>query len=261
MRQSNTYIIIFSAVMTIVVGGLLSLTSVALKPAQQKQIELDTKMQILSAVMNIDSVIRAGKKADVIDIYDKRITSLVVNINGEQVETDEDGNPIVAEKVSIEKNFKLAPEERLFPVFRYMSESDPDRVEAYILPLYGNGLWDRIWGFVAVESDIETVKGVSFAHRGETPGLGARITSADIQQRYKGKKIYDDAGKLVSVEMMKGEHGGGESSIEYYLEDPHKVDGMSGATITARGVNDMLENYLNYYQSYFDRVKNEGKIT
>ena len=136
-----------------------------------------------------------------------------------------------------------------------MSPDNPEKVEAYILPLYGNGLWDKIWGFVAVESDLNTIKGVSFAHRGETPGLGARIADSDIQSRFAGKKIYDSSGELVSVDMAKGEHGGGQSSIDYYANDPHTVDGMSGATITAKGVNQMLANYLEYYQGYFNKIE------
>ena len=240
--------------MTIVVGGLLSLSSEVLKPAQQKQIELDTKMQILSAVMNTDSVVKKSGKESLLDIYSARVTSLVVDFKGNVVEVDDRGNPIVAEKVNIAKNFRLDPSNRQYPVFTYMSQSDPSKVEAYILPMYGNGLWNKIWGFVAIESDLETIKGVSFAHIGETPGLGARIADSDIQSRFMGKKIVDDQGTLVSVNIAKGEQGGGQASIDFYSNDPHTVDGMSGATITAKGVNEMMANYLKYYESYFAKI-------
>lgn len=258
MQQSNFYIIIFSVALTVVVGGLLSFTSEVLKPAQKKSVELDTKMQILSAVMNTDSIVENSGKSSVLDIYSERITSLIVDINGNPVDVDDRGNPIVAEDVNIARNYRFDPEERLYPVFRYMSASDPDKIEAYILPLYGNGLWDKIWGFVAVDADMETIAGVSFAHKGETPGLGARIADKDIQSRFAGKKIYDEDGNLVSVEMVKGEQGGGQASIDQFADSPHKVDGMSGATITAKGVNVMLENYLGYYQSYFSKVESEA---
>jgi Na+-transporting NADH:ubiquinone oxidoreductase subunit C len=192
-----------------------------------------------------------SEEDDVLGIYNKRINSLVVNYKGEEIKTDSKGQPMVAEKVDVSKNYKLKPEERLFPVFKYISAEDSTNIEAYILPVYGNGLWDRIWGFMALDSKLETVKGMSFGHKAETPGLGARISDDPvIRERYEGKKIYDNQGKLVSVDMVKGEKGN--------PLDEHHVDGMSGATMTGNGVNKMLKEYLNCYQSYFEKVKSQG---
>jgi len=240
VRQSNAYIIVFSIITTVILGGLLSVASVGLGPKQKVQVELDTKKSILGAVMNIQ------KSDDVLGIYDQRIESLVVDINGNQVETDASGTPVVAENVSIEKNYKLPPEERLYPVFLFKGESG--EVEAYILPVYGNGLWDVIWGYVALDRDLNTIKGAVFDHKGETPGLGARIAEADIQSRFVGRKVYNSAGELVSVSMLKGEGNPAESL------DDHHVDGLAGATITARGLNNMLLNYLEHYQNYLKKV-------
>ncbi|MEM6524249.1 MAG: NADH:ubiquinone reductase (Na(+)-transporting) subunit C [Bacteroidota bacterium] len=247
MQQSNAYIIIFTAVMTVIVGGLLSLTSQGLAPAQKKSIELDTKTQILSSVMDRDQLSKM-KPDEILSMYNSRIKSLVVDINGKEVEKNDKGGPMVAEEVSILKNYKKDPAQRQYPVFKFMNEADPNKVDAYILPLYGAGLWNAIWGYVAIESDLNTIAGASFDHTGETPGLGARITSPEIQNRYVGKKILDGSGNVVSVNMVKGEGNSGLTE--------HQVDGMSGATITGRGVNDMLEAYLNHYQSYFATVKN-----
>lgn len=246
MRQSNGYIILFTAIMTVIVGGLLSLASQGLAPAQKKSIELDTKSSILSSVMDREQLEKM-KPNEVLEMYDKRISSLVVDINGNIVEKNEKGEPIVAEEVSILKNYKKKPENRLYPVFKYMSAENPDKVESYILPLYGSGLWDKIWGYVALNTELTTIVGVSYDHKQETPGLGARIGTPEIQNRYVGKEIYNEQGELVSVTMVKGE---GNTGL-----DSHQVDGMSGATLTGKGVNDMLKNYLNYYQSYFKKVK------
>ena len=244
MRQSNTYIIIFTLITTVFVGGTLALTSKLLGPRQALSVEYDTKSQILGAVMTLSD------DDDVLGIYDNRIKSFVINSKGEEVKTDSKGQPIVAEKVNVAKNFKLKPEERLLPVFRYVSESDSNMVEAYILPVYGNGLWNRVWAFMALDSKLETIKGISFGHIGETPGLGARISDDPIiAERYKGKKIYDDKGEIVSVSMVKGEKG--------EPLDEHHVDGMSGATMTAVGVNKMLIEYLSCYESYFNKVKSQ----
>ena len=240
MQQSNAYIIVFSIITTIILGGLLSVASVGLGPRQKIQVELDTKKSILGAVMEVQ------KSDDVLGIYAQKIESLVVDINGNQVETDESGAPIVAEDVSIEKNYKLPPEERLYPVFLF--KGDNGEVEAYILPIFGNGLWDVIWGFVALDKDLNTIKGAVFDHRGETPGLGSRIAEGEVQSRFVGRKVYDPSGELVSVSMLKGEGNPSEAM------DDHHVDGLAGATITARGLNDMLLSYLEHYESYLKKI-------
>jgi len=242
VRQSNAYIILFSAILTVVLGGLLSLASVGLKPMQDMQVALDTQKKILGAVMQLNP------EDDVPSIYESRIRSEVVNIKGEIVE-EVDGEPVIAEEVSIESQFDKAPEERIYPVYKFVSEGNPDQVDAYILPVYGTGLWDDIWGYIALEDDLQTLKGVVFDHAGETPGLGARITSIDVQERFRNKKIYDELGKLVAVRMVKGETG------EPSAYGDNEVDGLSGATITAVGVNEMLYNYLTYYESYLERVE------
>ena len=244
MRQSNTYIIIFTLITTFFVGGTLAVTSILLGPRQALSIEYDTKSQILLAVMELN------ENDDVLGIYDKRIKSLVVDSKGNEVTKDVKGQPLVADKMDVAKNYKLEPEERLLPVFKFMNESDPNQVDAYILPLYGNGLWDRIWGFVALDNNLAVIEGISFGHKAETPGLGARISDDPvISERYKGKKILDNQGNIVSVSMVKGEKGD--------PLDEHHVDGMSGATMTGNGVNQMLKNYLECYESYFDKVKSQ----
>ena len=255
MQQSNTYIIIFTAIMTILIGGALSLASIVLGPAQKRSVELDTKSQILNAVKDKVTI---EKGTDILALYNKRISALVVDFDGNEITTDEKGNPIVAENVDILRNFKRAPKERQYPMFRLMEENNPEEVEAYILPVYGNGLWDRIWAYVAIDPKFETIEGIAFGHKAETPGLGQRIETEDVQNRFKGKKIYDDAGKLVSVEMVKGEAGGGgKGSIDLFKDRPHKVDGLSGATLTAVGVNSMLKAYFESYENYFKKLNAE----
>lgn len=246
MQRSNTYIIVFSIVLTIILGGLLSLASVGLKPSQDQQVELDTKKKILGAVTDI-SAIKDPK--EILALYDKRVKSEVINFEGDVVTADDKGNALVAEKINIQKYYRVAAEKRYYPVYMFMSESGA--VEAYIFPMFGNGLWDWISGYIALNGDLNTVKGIAFDHKQETPGLGARITSEVVQERYINKKIFDESGKLVSITMVKGEGNTG-------LGD-HQVDGMSGATMTAKGVNQMLLNYLGCYQSYISKVKAQGE--
>ena len=201
MQQSNGYIIGFVVVLCLVIGGLLAGTSTFLAPAQQKSIELETKSSILAAVR---SLVTVNEGDNVLDIYNKRISSQVVDYKGNIVTKDEKGNPIQAEKVDIVKNYKKAPEERLYPVYKLVDQQDTSKVKAYIVPVYGNGLWDKIWGYVALDASTETIVGTSFDHKGETPGLGQRIATQEIQDRYVGKKIYDESGKLVTENGSKG---------------------------------------------------------
>jgi Na+-transporting NADH:ubiquinone oxidoreductase subunit C len=250
VQQSNAYIITFSVILTVVLGLLLSGTSEVLKPIQKKAEALDTKKQILGAVIPTEEIDEMTPE-EVNEYYQSRISSKVVNIEGEEVE-EQDGVKVNAETVDVGKNFKKAPEDRLYPVFIYLEEGSEDAPLAYVLPVYGNGLWDKIWGYLALKTDMDTIEGVTFSHAGETPGLGARITSIDVQQRYKDKTIYNEEGNLVSVAMQKGEG-------KDYSNDPHKVDGMSGATITGDGVNKMLKNYLEYYQSYIDKLREDSQ--
>lgn len=241
MQQSNAYIITFSVILTVVLGLLLSGTSQVLGPMQREAIALDKKKQILGAVISGEEI-AAMNPEQLNEFYAKRISSVVVDINGQEV-TEAEGAPVTAETIDISRYYKRPAEERLFPVFIFLSEGSTEEVDSYIFPLYGAGLWDAIWGFIALDTDMNTVGGITLAHAGETPGLGARITDPAVQSRYQGKEIFNESGELVAVQMMKGEG-------KDYTGDEHKVDGLSGATITANGVNNMVKSYLSYYEAF-----------
>ena len=248
MQRSNLYIIIFSVILTVILGGLLSGTSVVLKPLQDEQVELDTKKKILGTVMNISDM--RDSKA-ILQVYNKRVKSEVVNSQGEVMPQDAKGAALIAEKIDFQKNhnkFKKDPQDRPYPVFMFM-KPDGSGVDAYIFPMFGNGLWDWISGFVALDADLNTVRGVSFDHKAETPGLGARITTESVRDRYRGKQIFDTQGGLQSVSMVKGEKG--------LPLDTHHVDGLSGATLTGKGVNAMMYQYLGFYVPFIKRIRAE----
>ncbi|MGB0523031.1 MAG: NADH:ubiquinone reductase (Na(+)-transporting) subunit C [Flammeovirgaceae bacterium] len=243
MQQSNGYIIGFAAVMTIVLGGLLAGAAMALKPAQQKAKALDTKKQILSAVMPTKGV----DKTYLEGVYNAQIKSFVLDFEGNEVKKDDEGNDLIAEKVNIRKESKKDENQRFYPVYLFYEEGNTSTPVAYIIPIYGKGLWDDIWGYLAVKPDFNTIRGVSFDHKSETPGLGARITEVAVQERYKDQKLFDEGGQLVSVRMLKGENNQNLNE--------HQVDGMSGATITANGVNKMIKEYVSCYEVYFSKMR------
>jgi len=225
----------YAAILTIVCGGLLAIASEGLKERQQANIELERKSNILSTVMQV------GKNVDVAAEYDRRVKAFVVDYAGNEVAG------VSPASVNIEAEYKKPAEKRLLPVYEFRN-ADNQQLEYVVLPVHGFGLWDKIWGYVALQADLNTIQGTVFQHKGETPGLGARIASAEIQDRYKGKKVFEGE-QLASVEMMKGEGND-------YSADPHKVDGMSGATLTGKGVNNMLKDYLACYSNYIKKAKN-----
>jgi len=238
VRQSNLYIVLFAAGLTVVCAGLLAFASQALKPRQDANVELERKSNILSTVLTLE------KGADIEKIYNTRIREIVIDYNGNEV----DKKPT---EINLGVEYKKNPQDRLLPVFEVRSETDPNKIENAVLPVFGFGLWNTIAGYVALESDFNTIKGVNYSHVGETPGLGARIASADIQDRYKGKQIFE-GDNIVSVVMQKGE------GLDYTSE-PHKVDGMSGATLTAKGVNNMLKDYFQCYDKYIKKNRSSNQ--
>lgn len=236
MRQSNSYIVLYASAITVVCGGLLAFASVSLKERQDANIAMEKKKNILS------SVIALKEGDDVNALYEKQVKGFVLDFSG----SVKDG--MIPEQVDLAKEYKKAPADRLLPVYEFASETDPSKVAFAVMPVYGYGLWNNIWGFVAVKSDFSTIQGVKFQHAGETPGLGARIDSDEIQERYKGKMIFENDA-LLSVTMQKGEG-------HDWSNDTHKVDGMSGATLTGKGVNNMLKDYLACYENYLKKKAN-----
>jgi len=236
VRQSNQYIIIYAAILTVVCGGILAAASEGLKEKQQFNIDMEQKKNILSTVITLEEGV------DVNDLYSKRVRAFVVDAEGNVKEG------MQPKDVNLAAEYKKPTNQRILPVYEFKNEADSTKADYVVLPVYGFGLWNNIWGFVALKSDLNTIQGIRFQHAGETPGLGARIeTDEEVQNRYKEKTIYD-GDKLVSVTMMKGEGND-------YSDNPHRVDGMSGATLTAKGVNNMLIDYFKAYENYMKKKK------
>lgn len=232
MQQSNGYIIRFTVGMTVVCAVLLALAYTSLKPLHEKNEETDKKTNILSAYMAIE----AG--ADIEALYEKNIEGIVVNSEGQLVE-GVNANEVVARTEYKKKDVS----EKLFPVFKFRDTENEGQFKAYIVPVYGNGLWDEIWGFIAVGPDFNTILGTSFDHKGETPGLGAEITTTWFKDSFKGKKVFNAQGELESVTVLKGN---GNADINM-----HQVDGVAGASMTTNGVSNMLSSYFTHYEKFF----------
>ena len=233
-KQSNTYTILYSAIMVIVVGAVLALISGALKPKQNENIRIEKMKQMLSAVH-----ISPDNDDMVIEAYNKYFTeAFCVNNAGEVIGNDADA----AFAIDLAKELKKDAAERVLPVFKFTGDDSQVR---YLMPVSGAGLWGPIWGYVAVEADGVAIYGAYFSHQGETPGLGAEIEKPAFQ----GKELYK-AGQFLPVEVMKvGQKP--TSGADY-------VDAISGGTITSKGVQDMLKVCLTDYSAFLNTLSNEN---
>lgn len=207
--NSNAYIILYSTVMVVIVATLLALAALGLQKRQYEN-ELNEKKQAILASLSASD-----------QRYDEFIDAYVVDKNGARID-DEDVFALLNDLPGAYAAGK-------FPVF----EARDGRV---VVPVTGMGLWGPIWGYVALEKDMNTVAGVIMAHKGETPGLGAEISTAKYQANFVGKTIFE-GDKFVSVTLRKGG-----------AKDPaHEVDAISGGTKTSDGVTAMLYNSLANY--------------
>lgn len=230
--HSNRYIFIYSVVMVLVVAVALTIVAVQLKPAQENNVRIEKMQNILSSV----NISVAPKEAEA--VYKKVIVgSVVADIQGEEVaDMDAFGVDLAAE-------FKKPESEWHLPVYIALLENGDS---CYVFQLRGKGLWGPVWGYISLQSDMSSIYGVMFDHKGETPGLGAEINTAHFMDQFKNKKIFDEQDKFVSIQVVKGGAPKG---------DVHGVDAISGGTITSKGVEHMIHDCLLGYQNFIKKHK------
>ncbi|MBL7013965.1 MAG: NADH:ubiquinone reductase (Na(+)-transporting) subunit C [Candidatus Marinimicrobia bacterium] len=229
--RSNTYTILFTAAITIVLGFMLSIAATSLKERQKLNVELDIKKNILIA-LNIQPAGEKFTPSEIENRYDEIVVPIIVDIKGDIVLN----SSLEAIEESLDK----------FPIFM---QKMGDVIEGYAIPISGKGLWSTIYGYLALEPDGKTVKGITFYQHGETPGLGGEVEKEWFTDNYKQKKIVNDAGDLVSIQAVKGKAD--PTSPEYF----HQVDGVSGATMTTKGLNIFLKEELKKYDPYFHKIR------
>lgn len=228
-KNSNTYTFIYASVMVILVAAALAFTNGALKEKQAKNSDMDKMTQILRSVK-----IEVGfDEAEA--LYNKTITSVYVIDSKGVVKTTDAKEAFL---VTISKEVNKPVEDRLLPVY----EALIDGQKKYILPVYGAGLWGPIWGYISLNEDKKTIFAASFSHQGETPGLGAEINTKGFQKQFESKEIIK-AGAFKSIAVLKA----GQT-----VDDKDAVDGISGGTITSKGLEAMLQNSLVAYEAFFN---------
>ncbi len=234
--NSNTYTFIFAIILVTVVAGLLAFTATSLKPLQDENVRNEKMQSILSTIGVEENRDNAG------NVYGNYIKKeLALKSDGTV-----DENPTVkAFNINLKNEIKKEPSEQRYPI--YIAEIDGKTT--YVLPLQGSGLWDSIWGYLAINADENTINGAVFDHAAETPGLGAEIRETWFEEQYIGKQFLKTTGDFstnsyVSVRTVKG----GSKA-----DDKHGVDAISGGTITSDKLSIMVEERLQRYLPYFEK--------
>ena len=233
-RNSNAYTFLFVVLLIAVVASALALTATSLQPEQAENVK-NEKMQNILGTVGIE-VARDSAQIP----FDKYIVERIALDNNGQEKKD-----VNAFEVDLKKELKKNAEGQAFPIYI----ADIEGSKYYIVPLRGKGLWDAIWGYVALKDDVNTIKGAVFDHKAETPGLGGEITQMWFKKAFDDEKILDESGNFVGVSVVKGYQGGDN-------KDDNAVDAISGATITGDGVTDMISERLINYLPYFKNNTN-----
>ncbi len=231
---STVKTIVVAFVLCVVCSIMVSTTAVQLKPTQLKNQEIDMKKNILSAAGMME------EGADVEELF-KQIETVVVDL---ETGTKTDKNPDEFDMEAAEKNpetsVKIPADKDIAGLSRrsklaeiYLTKNESGTIEKVILPVKGKGLWSTMYGFLALESDANTVAGFGYYKQGETPGLGAEVENPKWKAQWVGKKLYDEQGNP-AFKVTKNNDGG-----------PHSVDALAGATITGNGV----QTSTNYWMS------------
>ncbi|MDP2424077.1 MAG: NADH:ubiquinone reductase (Na(+)-transporting) subunit C [Bacteroidales bacterium] len=251
---SNGYIFRYASILVILVAAILSATTLLLQPAQERNVRIE-KIQDILASAHI-----ASTPANAQALYEKHIIrEIVINNQGEEIAVFGNGNfekgdlrafNIVLKTELKKKELAMAGKTAENPVFPlFVCQKDSETI--YIIPLYGRGLWGPVWGNIALKSDFNTVEGVTFDHKGETPGLGAEIAYAPFKNQFNNKTIFNAQGQFSSIQVVKG------GVFNSNINPMHGVDAISGGTITCNGVSSMLKDCLENYVLYF---KNQNAI-
>lgn len=245
--DSNKYTILFAIGMVVVVGSLLAFTASSLKPNIVENERMEKQQNILYAMgvneNGATDIVFVGTDK-VADEFSKYIAKqLIVDASGNAVENSE------AYLIDVKKEQAKAKngQKRDLPLFVGQKAGQT----YYIAPIRGKGLWDAIWGYVAMDENM-VIQGAYFDHKGETPGLGANIKQRYFMDDFNGEKLLTASGEFKGITVAKG-----NNDPKNLIKDDYEVDALAGATITGDGVSAMIKSDLKLYLPFFKNLKNQ----
>ena len=242
--DKNSYTIIFAIGMVLIVGALLAFLASSLKPIITENERLEKQQNILYAMgVNANEGTSANfvSTADAPKLFDDYIKKQLV-VEGKTAKEDDQAYLIDVKK---EQAKAKKGETRRLPLF----VGEKDGKTFYIAPIRGKGLWDAIWGYVALDKDM-VVQGAYFDHKGETPGLGANIKQRYFMDDFIGEHLLSEGGAFKGITVAKG-----NADPKNNDKTDNEVDAIAGATITGDGVTAMIKKDLKLYLPYFETLK------
>ncbi|MCA9194547.1 MAG: Na(+)-translocating NADH-quinone reductase subunit C [Planctomycetales bacterium] len=256
---TNTFIV--SLALCIVCSLLVSSAAVSLKGRQDENKVVDRQRNIIAAA-GLSDAPKDLSISEVKEIFEKQVEQRLVDLDtGEYVEeADSKFDPRKAAKdpslnEEIEGAYSIGLKNREKQTWVYLIKDGSGNLEKVVLPIYGKGLWSTMYGFIALNGDLRTVGGITFYEHGETPGLGGEIENPQWQGKWAGKQIWEIAQQRDDKNLRVGVTKGAptESDADY------KVDGLSGATITSRGVDSLLKYWFssNGFGNYLNKLASQ----
>ena len=244
MNRSKVYSVVFVLIITVFWGFVLSFAATSLREPQQANEQRNIRENILKAVGLMEREQKLEPE-EINQLYDDSVESFLVDHEGKVIPGSS------ADGVDLEEELENPdPAAWRLPVFVV---TEGGKASVYAIPVYGQGLWSTLYGYLALEDDLDTVKGITFYDHGETAGLGAEIEQAWFQDNFVGKRIFDGSA-LRSIQVVKGKVADVFSNA---ADHTYAVDGISGASITGRGVTNLLQEKLAIYAPYITRVRAE----
>lgn len=242
MRRSTPYIIGFAAAICLVCSVFVSSAAVSLKEKQDYNKVLDRQKKVLGVAGLIEES-NAPPATEIQSMFETKIQAKIVTLKTGDYAKDVDAKTFDQRKMRNDPaNSISAPAGNKAKVQRLPNDGivyqlvENDKLKLLILPIEGKGLWSTLYGFLAIDPDLNTIKGITFYEHAETPGLGGEIDNPGWKAKWPGRKIYGKDGSI-KIQVIKGQAG-------TVAEDPHRVDGLSGATLTARGVSELVKFWL-----------------
>lgn len=242
--SKNSYTVLFAAGMVLVVGSLLAYVSSALKPAIKENERFEKQQNILYAM----GVNENSDEGSVSFIPTSAVEQTFKSYIKEQLVIEGDQITENNEAYLIDMKREIAAAKRGETPKLPLLVGEKDGKTYYILPMYGKGLWDAIWGYLSVDDNM-IVQGVYFDHKGETPGLGANIKARFFMDDFTGESLLSGT-KLAGIQIAKGNNDPLNTD-----KNDHQIDALAGATITGNGVTAMITETVNLYKNYLETIK------